>query len=142
MILALAAMWLLSVIGVLFVSHSVNLGFVSLRGYNAVTIGQVGSFYLVCAGSQFPAASFGGMIIGSSDFAHPLRTTFWAMAGYHLFFSAIRAIHWPWTAFHDLDQSIPALAYLISILFLIGVSLFFAWFKPRFDKVVENYFSH
>ena len=141
-ILALAVTWLLSVIGVVIVSHSVSLGFVGLHGYDAVTIGQVGSFYLVWVGSQFPAASFGGMIIGSSDFTHPLSTTFWAMAGYHLLFSAIRAIHWPWTAFHNLDQSIPILAYLISILLLIGVSLFFAWFKPRFHRVFQRYFAH
>jgi hypothetical protein len=141
-ILALAVMWLLSVIGVLIVSHSVSLGFVGLHGYDAVTIAQVGSFYLAWVGSQFPAASFAGMIIGSSDFTHPLRITFWTMAGYHLLFSAIRAIHWPWTAFHDLDQSIPVLIYLISILFLVGVSLFFAWFKPRFHRVFQNYFGH
>src|ERR1017187_6732001 len=111
-ILALAVMWLVSVIGAIIGSHSVSLWFIGidLHGYDAVTIGQVGSFYLAWVGCQFPAVSFAGMIIGSSDFAHPLRTTFWTMVGYHLLFSAIRAVHWPWTAFHDLDQSIPILA--------------------------------
>lgn len=141
-ILALAIMWLLSVIGVIIVSHSVSLGFVWLHGYDVATIGQVGSFYLVWVGSQFPAASFGGIIISFSDFTHPLRTTFWAMAGYQLFFSAIRAFHWPWTAFQELDQSIPILAYLISILFLIGVSVFFAWFTPKYHKFWQRYFAH
>jgi hypothetical protein len=141
-ILALAVMWLLSVTGVVIVSHSASMGFVDLHGYDAVTIEQVGSFYLVWIGSQFPAASFAGMVIGSSDFTHPLRTTFWTVAGYHLFSSAIRSIHWPWTAFPDLDQSIPVLAYLISTLCLIGVSLFFVWFKPRFHRVFQNYCGH
>ena len=141
-ILALAVMWLLSVIGAIIVSHSVNLEFVWLRGYDVATIGQVGSFYLVWVGSQFPAASFGGMIIGSSDFTHPLRTTFCAMTGYQVVFSAIRAFHWPWTAFHDLDQSIPILAYLLSILLLIGVSVFFAWFMPRYHKFWQRCFAH
>jgi hypothetical protein len=141
-ILALATMWLFACIGVFIFIHSESMSFVGLHGYDAVTIGQVGGFYLAWIGVQFPAASFAGMIIDSSDFSHPLRTTFWTMAGYHFFFSAIRAVHWPWIAFHNLDQSIPILACLLSTLVLIGVSVFFAWFKPRFHKVCQRYFAH
>jgi hypothetical protein len=141
-ILALAVMWLFSSIGVFIFVRSDSLPFIDLHGYDAVTIGQIGGFFLGWVGSQFPAASFAGMIIGSSDFTHPLRTTFWTMAGYQLFFSAIRAIHWPWTALHGLNQSVPILAYLISILLLIVVSLFFAWFTQRFYKIFQKYFAH
>jgi hypothetical protein len=140
--LALAGMWLLACIGVFVLTHSDDWWFIGVHGYDATTIEQIGGFFLVWTAVQFPAASFAGMIIGSSDFSHPLRTTFWTVAAYHLLLSGIRALHWSWTAFHDLNQSIPVLAYLVSILLLIGVSVFIAWFMPRFHKVFQRYFAH
>jgi len=45
------------------------------------------------------------MIIASSNFRHPLYTTFWTGACYHLIFSAIRADYWPWAVVHNLDHA-------------------------------------
>lgn len=139
--LALAGMWLLACLGVFAVVHSDQPWFIGLGGYDAAALGQIGAFFLVLTAAQLPAASFAGMIIGSSDFTHPRRTTFWVVAGYHLLFSAIRAVHWPWTAFQDLDQSIPILASLVSTLLLIGVSVFFAWLMPRWHRIFQRYFT-
>jgi hypothetical protein len=80
------------------------------------------------------------MIIASSNFRHPLYTTFWTGACYHLIFSAIRADYWPWAVVHNLDQSLPVLAYLVSTLLLIGTSVFFAWFMPHWYKLFQRYF--
>jgi len=135
-------MWLLACVGVFALIHSDEWWFIGIRGHDAATIGQIGAFFLCCTAAQLPAASIAGMTISSSDFTHPLRTTFWTMASYHLFFSAIRAVHWPWSAFHDLDQSIPILANLVSTLLLIGDSVFFAWLMPRWHKVFQRYFTH
>ena len=140
--LALAGMWLLACLGVFVAIHSIQWWFIGIHGHDAATVGQIGAFFMVWTAAQLPAASIAGLIIGSSDFTHPLRTTLWVMAGYHLFFSAIRAIHWPWTAFHDLDQSIPILANLVSILLLIGVSVFFAWLMPRWHRIFQRFFTH
>src|SRR5207237_8684424 len=120
--LALTGMWLLACTGLFLFDHSDRWWFIGLGGYNAATIGQIGAFYLGWTAVQLPAAAFVGMIIGSSDFTHSHRTTFLTAVGYHLFFSAIRAARWPWTSLHDLDQSIPVLAYLVSTVLLIGVS--------------------
>lgn len=140
--LALASMWLLSCVGNFVWIHADDWWFIQLHGYDATTILQIGGFYVALTGAHLPAASVAGMIISSSDFPHPLRTTFWTIAGYSLFFSAISAVRWPWPALHDLDQSIPILAYLVSTLLLIGDSVFFAWFMPRWHKIFQRYIAH
>ena len=138
--LALASMWLLSCVGNFAWIHPDDWWFIQLRGYDAISIGQIGGFYLALTGAHLLAASSAGMIISASDFTHPLRTTFWTMVGYHLFFSAMSAFHWPWSVLHDLDQSIPITASLVSTLLLIGDSLFFAWFMPRFHRICQRFF--
>ena len=140
--LALAGTWLLTSVGVFLFLHSDQWWFIGLGGYDAATIGQIGTFYLCWAAVQLPAAAFLGMIIGSSDFTHPLCITFLTAVGYHFFFSAIRAARWPWTALHGLDQSIPVLAYLVSTALLIGVSVFHAWLMPKWYKLGQRYFGH
>ena len=140
--LALAGMWLLACIGVFVFIRSDDWWFSGLHGYDATTIEQIGGFFLAWTAAQFPAACIAGMIIGSSDFRHPLRTTFWTVTAYHMLLSAIRAVHWPWKSLHNLDQSVPILAYLVSILLLIGVSVFIAWFMPSFHRVFQRYFTH
>jgi hypothetical protein len=71
-----------------------------------------------------------------------LNFLLWTTAGYHLFFSAISAFRRPWAPVHDLDQSIPILAGLVSTLSLIGVGVFFAWQMPGWHKVFQRYFTH
>ena len=131
-------MWFLGCVCIFALVHSDQWWFIRIRGYDEATIGQIGGFYLVWTAAQLPAASIAGMIIGSSDFTHPLRTTFWTVTGYQLFLSAIRWADWPWTNIYDLDQSIPLLAYLVSILLLIGVSVFFAWLMPKWHTVFQR----
>ncbi|HLX94978.1 MAG TPA: hypothetical protein VKU37_04465 [Verrucomicrobiae bacterium] len=140
--LALAGMWLLACIGSFVVIRSYDWSFFGLRGYDATTIEQIGAFFVAWTAAQLPAACFAGMVIGSSGFSHPLRTTFWAVVVYYVVLSAIRAFHWPWRSLHDLNQSIPILAYLISVLLLIGFSVFVTWFMPRFHTVFQKYFAH
>jgi hypothetical protein len=140
--LALAGMWLLTCIGVFVFIHSDNWYFFGLQGHDATTIAQIGTFFLAWTGAQLPAASFAGMMIGSSNFNHPLRTTFWTASVYYLVLSAIRAVHWPWRSIHNLDQSIPVVANLISIFLLIGFSVFIAWFMPRFHRIFQKLFVH
>ncbi len=135
-------MWLLACVGVFVLVHSDRWWFIGLDGYDATTIGQIGAFYLGWTGAQLPAAGFAGMIIGSSDFPHPLRTTFWTASGYHLVLSAIRAARWPWRELPDLDQSIPVLLYVVSTLLLVGVSVSLAWLMPRWHKAFQRYFAH
>ena len=141
-VLALACMWLLSSIGWVISFHLSDWWFLDLHGYDLITIGQIGGFFLVWMAAQIPAASATGMIIALSDFAHPLRTVFWTMTSYELVLSIVRAFHWPWWGFHDLDQSIPVLCYLISVLLLIGTSIVFTWFSPRFHAFVQRYSAH
>ncbi len=141
-VLALASMWLLSSIGFIIVFRLEDCWFLGLRGYDLNTLGQIGGFFMIWTSGQIHGASFAGMIIGSSDFRHPLRTTFYTMATYELLMSVVRAFRWPWGAYHDLDQSIPILAYLISVLSLIGFSVFFCWFMPRFHAFFQKHFAH
>jgi hypothetical protein len=140
--LALVSMWLLSIVGSFVCMHADDWWLVAIRGHDATTVLQIGCFYLAWTGCHLPAACVAGIIISSSDFTHPLRTTFWTMASYHLFFSAIASVRWPWVALHNLDQSVPILAYSVSTLLLIGVSVFFAWFMPSWHKIFQRYFPH
>jgi hypothetical protein len=137
--LALAGMWILAHAGVFLLVHSDRWLFI---GDKATTIVQIIMFYVTWTAVQVPAASIAGMVLVSSDFIHPLRTTFWTMAAYALFVSTITAFHWPWTAMPELDQSIPVAAHLISTLLLIGASVFFAWLLPRWNKVFQRHFRH
>ncbi|HXC37212.1 MAG TPA: hypothetical protein VNV43_15150 [Candidatus Acidoferrales bacterium] len=123
--LAVTTMWIGSSVGFLLGFHSGDWYFIFLRGYDLNTIGQIGAFFLAWFAVQIPGAYLAGSAIAASDFRHPLRVTFWTMTCYHAVFSIIRAFHWLWRAFPDLDQSIPVLFYLISVLSLIGVSVFF-----------------
>ena len=141
-VLALVGMWLFACIGILFEIHSGDWLFLGLHGHDANTIKQIGLFFMAWTAAQFPAAYFAGGIISLSDFSHPLRTTFWTMAGYHLFFSVIRAVQWPWMKVPDLDQSIPVLALLISAFLLIGNNVFSAWLLPKCLRVIQRYIKH
>ncbi len=123
--LALAGMWVATVVGVYWYIASSPLGFIGLRGYDVTTIAQIGAIYLGWTGAQLTGAYIAGFVLASSDFTHPLRTTFWIMTCYHLFFGAIQAVRWPWTAIKGLDQSIPILAELFSRVLLIGAGVFF-----------------
>ncbi len=138
--LALAGMWLLACLGVDFFLDSSPWSFIALRGYDATTLGQIGAFFLGWTGAQLPAAGLAGIIIGSSDFTHPVRATFWTAFGYHLFASAVRVARWPWPEIHELDQSIPALAYVASTLLLVAVSVFVAWLTLRWHRFCETTF--
>jgi hypothetical protein len=140
-IFALVCLWLLTCIGVFIFIAPHNWLFFDLHGYDESTIGQIGGFFLAWTAAQLPAASVAGMVIGSSDFSHPLRTTFLTVTAYYLLLSTIRVFHWPWNSLKSLDQSIPCLAYLVSLLLLICVSVFFAWVMPRFSKVFQNHLA-
>ncbi|HEY2081588.1 MAG TPA: hypothetical protein VGI88_02300 [Verrucomicrobiae bacterium] len=135
-------MWLLACIGVLVFIHSSDWWFFGLRGHDANTIKQIGAFFVAWTAAQLPAAYFAGWAIRSSDFRHPLRTTFLTTAAYYLVFTVIRAFRWPWRSVHDLDQSVPVVAYLISIFSLILFSVFVAWFVPRYHRVFQKHFAH
>jgi hypothetical protein len=141
-VLALVGMWLFACIGILFEIHSGDRLFLGLHGHDANTIEQIGLFFMAWTATQFPAAYFAGGIIGLSDFSHPLRTTFWTMAGYQLFFSVIRAVQWPWMKVPDLDQLIPVLAHLISAFLLIGNSVFSTWLMPKCLRVIHRCIKH
>ena len=141
-ILALASKYLLSCIGVyLFIHYHDWSFFLGFHGHDATTIKQIGAFYLAFTGAQLPAAAIAGMFIASSDFKHPLRATFWTVFAYHLVFAVSSAVRWPWKSAHDLDQSVPIIASLVSILFLIGFSVFIAWFGPVFHRFNQRYFT-
>ena len=140
--LALASKYLLSCIGVYYLIHYNDWSFFpGFHGHDATTIIQIGAFYLAYTGAQLPAAAFAGMFIASSDFRHPARTTFWTVAAYHLVGAVISAVRWPWISAHDLDQSVPIIASLISILILIGFSVFVTWFMPVFHRFNQRYFT-
>lgn len=148
-VLAIASMWLVSNIGFvvgfqLLPKEGIlnDWTFIGLRGYDIGTIGQIGAFFLAWFGVQIPAAYFAGVAIALSDFNHPLRVTFWTMASYHAVLSVVRAFHWLWRAFPELNQSIPVLFYLIAVFSLIGVSVFFTWFMPRLIARVQRYSAH
>jgi hypothetical protein len=141
-ILALAGMWLTACIGVFVFIHSSDWWFLGLRGHDAATIEQVAAFFLAWTAAQLPAACFAAVAIGSSDFRHPLRTTFFTTAVYYLVVTFIRAFHWPWQSFHDLNQSVPVTAYAVSILSLVLFSVFVVWFMPRFHRFFQKYSAH
>lgn len=138
-VLALVCMWFGSSTGLTIVFRIQDWWFIDLHGYDLITLGQIGAFFMAWMAAQIPAAALVGVIIGSSDFKHPLRATFWTIASYEVVLSIVRGFRWPWGAFHDLDQSIPVLAYLISLFLLIGVSVFFSWFTPRFHAFVQRH---
>ena len=141
-LLALASKYLLSCIGVYWLIHYNYWWFFPVfHSHDATTVKQIGAFYLAFTGAQLPAAAVAGIFIASSDFRHPLRTTFWTVAAYHLLGAVISAVRWPWKSAHDLDQSVPINASLISILILIGFSVFITWFMPLFHKFNQRYFT-
>jgi len=127
--IALAGMWLLACAGVFAFIHSSQWWFIGILGATN-TIWQTVTFYLAWTGVQLPAAAFAGVIIGSSGFAYPLRTTFLTVGIYHLFFSVLRVASWPWTTVNGLDQWVLIMTYLASMLLLIGVGVLAAWLMP------------
>jgi hypothetical protein len=141
-ILALASLWLLSCIGVFLDIHSTDWLFLGLHGHDATTVKEVGLFFSAWASAQFPAAFVAGAFIGLSDSHHPIRTTLWTVGTYQVVSSLVRAFRWPWWSIQDLDQSIPIIAYIISILLVTGFCVFSAWVTVMFRWVVERYFTH
>jgi hypothetical protein len=140
--LALASKYLLSCIGVYWLIHTNDWSFFpGFHGHDATTIMQIGAFYLAFTGAQLPAAAFASMFISLSDFRHPLRATFWTVAAYHLVGAVVSAVRWPWKSAPDLDQSVPIIASLISILIVIGFSVFITWFMPEFHRFNQRYFT-
>jgi hypothetical protein len=141
-VLALASLWLASIVGVFCLIHFNDWFFLGLHGHDTTTIKEIGAYYLALTGAQLTAAFLAGAIIGSSDFKRPFRTTFWIVFVYHLVLSVIRAFHWPWISVQDLDQRVPIIAYTLSILLLIGFSVFSAWYMAAGRRVLGRYFAY
>ena len=105
-VVAAVGMWLLGCAGMFYLNHYYgSTYFVRLGGYDALTPGQIGYFYLARFGAQMPALTFAAVIIAMSDFRRRMRAAFWIVLGLNLFLLGVRAARWPWTAMHGLDQS-------------------------------------
>jgi hypothetical protein len=141
-ILALVSLWLLGAIGVFWEMHSTNWLFIGLHGHDATTIKEIGLFFSAWAAAQFPATYVAGGIIGLSDSCHPIRTTLWTVGAYQIVFSVVRAFHWPWWSVQGLDQFVPIIAYVMSVLLLLGNSVFSAWIMVMYRWVTARYFTH
>ena len=92
------------------------------HGHDATTIEQIGAFYLAFTGAQLPAAAFASMFIAlirvldilcARRFGRLLLIIWWV--------PLVSAVRWPWKSAHDLDQFVPIIASLISILILIAI---------------------
>lgn len=126
-ITAFVGMWLLRSVGVFLVLRDNHLPFLSLGGYDYVTLGQIEGFYLELFGARLLSLWFATFIIAMSDVNHPVRTAFWMSLCLHLVLIGIRVARWPWSAAVGLDQSIPALAEFLSLVLIVGCTVLFTW---------------
>jgi hypothetical protein len=135
-VIALAGMWLLALGGRIALYYFVirHLGdyqwwFMCL-GNPYAPVQQIVVCYIGFIIAQIPAAAFAGLIIGSSSFSHPLRATFWILVTYQLFLTAIDLPDLGWLDIQGSQQLTLMVAYFISLLTLIGVSMFVASLTP------------
>jgi hypothetical protein len=127
LITAFVGMWLLGSAGVFLVLRDNQLPFLSLGGYDYVTLGQIGGFYLDLFGARLLSLWFAAWVITMSDVRHPVRTAFWMSLCLELVLIGIRMARWPWYAAVGLDQSIPALAEFLSLVLIVGCTMLFTW---------------
>ena len=98
-----------------------------------MAIGQIWRFFLALTVIEFPAASIARHDPSySAQFNHHLRSRSGRWHFYHPLAFRHSGLSLALEIFPDSDQSIPVLAYLMSVLLLVGISVFFAWFMPRF----------
>ena len=130
-ITAFVGMWLLGSIGVFLVLRNNYMPFLTLGGYDYVTLGQIGGFYLLLFGARLFSLWFAASVIAVSDVRHPVRTAFWMSLCLHLVLIGIRAARWPWSAAAGLDQSIPVLAECLSLVLIVGCTVLMTWIVSR-----------
>lgn len=133
--LSVVVMWIVGGLGHWLLHSSQHWYFVLLNGYDAVTLGQIGSYYLARVGAQLPALGLAVIVIALSDFRHPVRTSCLTTFAFHGISTAIRLVRRPWSAMPDLDQSIPILAELaqltLLVMFIGLIAWFFMWLTSR-----------
>ena len=128
LILAVGAMWLLGGLGISVLHRSAHWFFVGLDDYDATTLVQIGAYYFACVGAQLPALWTAAVIIGLSDFAHPVRTACFATLGLQGALFVARLVLWRWSPVAPgLNPSTPLLAELAYVALLVAHEVFLAW---------------
>jgi hypothetical protein len=136
--LAVIIMWLVGGIG-LVIMHSIHpWNFLLLDGYDVGTLGQIGGYYLARVGTQVPALGFAAIIIGRSDFRHPIRTACLTAFAYQGIMTAIRLVKQPLAVAPDLDQSIPVFAEVAQLFLMVVFIGFFTWFFVRLHTWLDT----
>jgi hypothetical protein len=121
-------MWILGGIGLGLMHSAYHWWFFGLGGYDVVTLGQIGGYYLARASAQTPAIALAAMIIGISQFRHPVRTACLTAFVFEGIKTVISLVRNPWSVAPNLNQSIPVLAELAQLIWLVAFIGFFTWF--------------
>jgi hypothetical protein len=130
-ITAFVGMWLLGSVGVFLVLHDNHQLFLSLGGYDYVTLGQIGGLYLQLFGARLLSLWIAAWVIAMSDVRHPVHTAFWMSLCLELVLIGIRVATWPWSAAAGLDQSIPALAEFLLLVLIVSCTVLNTWIISR-----------
>ncbi len=136
-LLAVLAMWILGSIGLGLMNWADHPWFLELRGYDVRTLGQIGGYYLERVGAVTPGIGLAAMIIGISQFRHPVRTACLTAFVFEGILTVIRLVRNPWSVVPNLNQSIPVLAEIAQLILLVAFIGFFTWFFIRFANWME-----
>ncbi len=120
-------MWLVGAVGLGLMHSAYHWSFFLLGGYDAGTLGQIGGYYLARAGAQTPALVFVALFIGLSQFQRPVRAACLTTLAFHGIGTIIRLVRNPWSVAPNLNQSIPVLAELAQLIWLVALSGFCTW---------------
>lgn len=127
LVIAFIALWLVGDLGIYLIHRGPQWMFAELGGYDLVTIGQIGGYYLERSWALTPAAALVCFIVALSDFEHPVLTACGTVLAGQIVLFAIHLVRWPWSKLPNLDQSVPVLLEVLSIALLVGLTAFFAW---------------
>jgi hypothetical protein len=136
---ALSVMWLGGGIGLWLLHRDGGWDFILLNGHDIGTVAQIGAYYLARVAAQLPSVGIAVMIIGMSDFKHPVRIACVTVLGYHGVMTVIRLLFGrAWPSVPSLDQRVPALAELAQLGLLVVLAGFVTWFMFWMDAWVKT----
>jgi hypothetical protein len=136
-VLAVLAMWIVGGVGLGLMHSAYHWWFLGLGGYDAVTVGQIGGYYLARAGAQTPSIAFVALIIGISQFRRPVRAACLTAFAFHGIGTVIRLVRNPWSVAPNLNQSIPVLAELGQLIWMVALTGFSTWLFIRLASWLE-----
>ena len=132
-IAAIVGMWFLASLGV-FTVFRVGHWAIIPSADRALTVAQLGTFYLAFFGAQLPAIALVALVITHSTSRHPVLTAGVVTIICQAVMFGLRVVRWPWGSLSEIEWWMVVGLELIGIFALVFVAMAMSWVLKRANE--------